>query len=164
VRRPLPKQQLAKPIVTHFFDRILLLTRVPLFAYLRTDQLSRLAPLLEPVAWPKGARVFEMGDLGLEMYIIISGRIGISVDPDPGKEIFIAELKEGDMLGEMALIDNEPRSATAHVLENTQALALEKERLHGLLMSYPELGVGMMRALSQRLRALNPILAKLEGR
>jgi CRP-like cAMP-binding protein len=141
-------------------ERVLLLTRVPLFAYLRTDQLRRLAPLLEPAAWAKGSRVFDMGDIGMELYIITSGRIGISVDPDPKSRVFINELKAGDCLGEMALIDNEPRSATAHVLEDTQALALEKEKLHGLLMSYPELGIGMLRALSQRLRAMTPLLGK----
>lgn len=141
-------------------ERVLLLTRVPLFAYLRTDQLRRLAPLLEPVAWPRGSRVFDMGDIGMELYIITAGRIGISVDPDPKRLVFINELKAGDALGEMALIDNEPRSATAHVLEDAQALALEKEKLHGLLMSYPELGIGMLRALSQRLRAMTPLLAK----
>jgi CRP/FNR family cyclic AMP-dependent transcriptional regulator len=141
-------------------ERVLLLTKVPLFACLRTDQLSRLAPLLEPVAWPKGTRIFDMGDIGLEFYIILDGRIGISVDPDPSLLVFINELKAGDSLGEMALIDSEPRSATAHVLEDTQALALDKEKLHGLLMSYPELGIGMLRALSQRLRALSPILVK----
>lgn len=141
-------------------ERVLLLTKVPLFAYLRTDQLSHLAPLLEPVVWPRGARVFDMGDLGLELYIITEGRIGISVDPDPARCAFISELKAGDCLGEMALIDNEPRSATAHVLEDTHALALDKEKLHGLLMTYPELGIGMLRALSQRLRAMTPLLAK----
>ena len=136
-------------------ERVLLLTNVPLFAYLRTDQLSRVAPLLEPVAWPKGTRIFDMGDIGLEFYIITDGRIGISVDPDPNRLVFINELKAGDSLGEMALIDNEPRSATAHALDDTQALALEKEKLHGLLISYPELSIGMLRALSQRLRALS---------
>lgn len=141
-------------------ERVLLLTRVPLFAHLRTDQLSRLVPLLEPVAWPKGTRIFDMGDIGLEFYIITEGRVGISVDPDPHRLIFINELKAGDSLGEMALIDNEPRSATAHVLEDTQALALEKEKLQGLLMSYPELGIGMLRAISQRLRALSSRLTK----
>lgn len=141
-------------------ERVLLLTKVPLFTYLRTDQLSRLAPLLEPVAWAKGERVFDKGDMGMELYIITSGHIGISVDPDPEKQVFVNDLKAGDCLGEMALIDNEPRSATAHVLEDTQALALEKDRLLGLLMSYPELGIGMLRALSQRLRAMTPRLAK----
>lgn len=100
-------------------ERVLLLTKVPLFAYLRTDQLSRLAPLLEPVAWPKGSRVFDMGDIGTELYIITEGHIGISVDPDPKSLVFVNALKAGDTLGEMALIDNEPRSATAHVLEDT---------------------------------------------
>jgi len=141
-------------------ERVLLLTKVPLFSYLRTDQLNRLAPLLEPVAWPKGARIFDMGDMGLEFYVITEGRIGISVATDPSQHIFINELKAGDSLGEMALIDNEPRSATAHVLEDTQAFALDKEKLHGLLMAYPELGIGMLRALSQRLRALTPRLVK----
>lgn len=141
-------------------ERVLLLAKVPLFSYLRTDQLSRLAPLLEPVAWAKGERVFDMGDMGLELYILTSGHIGISVDPDPTRLVFVNELRAGDCLGEMALIDNEPRSATAHVLENTQALALDKDRLHGLLMSYPELGIGMLRALSQRLRAMSSKLAK----
>lgn len=143
-------------------ERVLLLTKVPLFAYLRTDQLNRLAPLLEPVAWPKGVRVFDMGEIGLEMYIITAGRIGISVEPDASRLVFINELKAGETLGEMALIDNQPRSATAHVLENTQALALDKEKLRGLLMSYPELGIGMLRALSQRLRAMSSTMVKAE--
>jgi CRP/FNR family cyclic AMP-dependent transcriptional regulator len=148
--------------MSQHFERVLLLTKVPLFTYLRSDQLNRLAPLLEPVGWPKGARIFDMGDNGLEMYIITAGRIGISLNPDPSRHDFIAELKHGDILGEMAIIDNEPRSATAHVLEDTQALALDKEKLRGLLMSYPELGIGMLRALSQRLRAIKPVLAKKE--
>lgn len=146
--------------MSQHFERVLLLTKVPLFTYLRSDQLNRLAPLLEPVGWPKGVRIFDMGDIGLEMYIITSGRIGISLNPDPSQQDFIVELKEGEILGEMALIDNEPRSATAHVLEDTQALALDKEKLRGLLMSYPELGISMMRALSQRLRAVKTILGK----
>ena len=146
--------------MSQHFERVLLLTKVPLFTYLRSDQLNRLAPLLEPVGWTKGVRIFDMGDIGLEMYIITSGRIGISLNSDPSQQDFITELREGEILGEMALIDNEPRSATAHVLEDTQALALDKEKLRGLLMSYPELGISMMRALSQRLRAVKTILGK----
>jgi CRP/FNR family cyclic AMP-dependent transcriptional regulator len=144
------------------FERVLLLTKVPLFSCLRTDQLSRLAPLLEPVAWPRGVRVFDMGEVGLELYIITAGRIGISVDPDPTRQVFISELKAGDSLGEMALIDNELRSATAHVLEDTEALALDNEKFQGLLQSYPELSIGMLRALSRRLRALS--LSHMQGK
>jgi CRP-like cAMP-binding protein len=98
--------------------------------------------------------------MGMELFIITSGHIGISVDPDPNRQVFINELRAGVCLGEMSLIDNEPRSATAHVLEDTEALALEKEKLHGLLMTYPELGIGMLRALSLRLRSLTARMAK----
>ena len=141
-------------------ERVLLLTRVPLFSNLRTDQLSRLAPLLEPVAWPKGARIFDIGDMGTEIYIITEGRVAISVEPDPTSQVYINEFKNGDSLGELALIDNQPRSATATVLEDTRAFALDKEKLYGLLMSYPELSIGMLWALSQRLRAMSPLLLK----
>jgi CRP/FNR family cyclic AMP-dependent transcriptional regulator len=103
-----------------------------------------------------------MGEVGLELYIITAGRIGISVDPDPTRQVFISELKAGDSLGEMALIDNELRSATAHVLEDTEALALDNEKFQGLLQSYPELSIGMLRALSRRLRALS--LSHMQGK
>lgn len=139
------------------FERVLLLTKVPLFTYLRSDQLNRIAPLLNPVVWTKGERIFTMGDMGLELYIITDGHVGVTVNPDLYAEprVYVNELKTGDTLGEMALIDNEPRSATAYALKNTHALVLEKEKLHGLLMTYPELSIGMLRALNQRLRNLS---------
>lgn len=139
------------------FERVLLLTKVPLFSYLRSDQLNRIAPLLSPVVWTKGERIFTMGDMGLELYIITDGHVGVTVDPDPNAtpRVYVNELKTGDTLGEMALIDNELRSATAFALKNTQALMLDKEKLYSLLMSYPELSIGMLRALSQRLRNIS---------
>ncbi len=141
----------------NYFERVLLLTQVPLFSYLRSDQLNHLAPLLRPVAWTMGDCIFELGDIGLEFYILTSGRVGVCLDPDNQNalRVYVNELGVGDCLGEMALMDDEPRSATAYALEDTEALALDKDRLHGLLMSYPELGIGMLRAMSQRLRAIS---------
>lgn len=136
-------------------EHILLLQRVPFFALLRTDQLRRIAPILEPVAWLAGERVFDKGEPGSEMYIIVSGRIGISLHDDPARRDFIVELRDGECFGEMGILDDLPRSATAHVLEDTEALALSKEKLDGLLLSFPELGIGMLRALSRRLRQAN---------
>lgn len=137
-----------------YIDRVLLLTKLSLFTYLRTDQLNRIAPLLKPVLWTKGERIFTIGDLGLELYIITDGHVGITINPDLDAEprVYVNELTSGDSLGEMALIDDEPRSATAYALKNTHALALDKEKFHSLLMSYPELSIGMLRGLSQSLR------------
>ena len=139
-------------------ERILLLKRVPLFALLRTDQLAHVVPLLEPVGWPAQARVFDKGEPGTEMYLIVSGRIGISLHDDPARRDFVTELGPGDCFGEMGMLDDRPRSASAHVLVDTEALALGKERLHGLLLAYPELGIGVLRALSRRLRETNAAL------
>lgn len=143
-------------------ERILLLKRVPFFELLRTDQLRYVAPILEPIAWVAGERVFDLGAPGHEMYIIVKGRVGISLSANPEDKSFVAEIREGDCFGEMGILDDLPRSASAHVLEDTEALALGKEKLHGLLLSYPELGVGMLRALSRRLRLVNNVLRENE--
>lgn len=147
-----------------FIERILLLKRVPFFELLRTDQLHYIAAILESVAWVEGERVFDLGAPGNEMYIIVKGRVGISLSTNPEDKFFVAEMSEGECFGEMGILDDLPRSATAHVLEDTDAFALSKEKLRGLLLSYPELGVGMLRALSRRLRTANDALREIKKR
>ena len=67
----------------------------------------------------------------------------------------MAELGVGDCFGEMNLLDNLPRSATAHVLEDTVVLTLDVNQLHQLIIRYPELALGMLKGLSLRLRESN---------
>lgn len=140
------------------FERILLLKRVPFFEILRTEQLSHVAALLEQVGWVAGEIAFVKGDMGDHMYIITRGRIGISLSDDWSAKNFVAEFGVGACFGEMGVLDDLARSATAHVLENTEAFMLSRDKLHGLLLTYPELGVGMLRAMSRRLRQANNAL------
>ena len=142
-------------------EHILLLQRVPFFELLRTDQLRRITLILEPTTWLAGERIFDKGEPGSEMYIIVSGRVSLSLHDDPSHREFTVELRDGECFGEMGILDDLPRSASAHVLEDTEALALHKEKLDGLLLSFPELGIGMLRALSRRLRQANAALIKL---
>jgi CRP-like cAMP-binding protein len=141
-------------------ETIMLLKNVSYFELLRTDQLRHVIPLLEPAGWVAGERVFDIGDVSDDMYVIVKGRIGISIHADPTRLEFITEMKDGDCFGEMGILDDQVRSATAHVLKDTEALALGKEKLHGLLLSYPELGIGVLRAMSRRLRAVSTQLAQ----
>jgi CRP-like cAMP-binding protein len=67
----------------------------------------------------------------------------------------VAELGAGECFGEMNLLDELPRSATVHVLEDSIMLSLEKARLRGLILNYPELSIGMLKGLSLRLRKAN---------
>jgi CRP/FNR family cyclic AMP-dependent transcriptional regulator len=142
------------------FDRIVLLKGVPFFELLRTDQLRHLAAALEPIAWPRREVIFEHGEAGDAMYIIISGKVGISLGETPSFEDFIAEFGAGEFFGEMAILDDQPRSASVVTVEDTEAYSLGKDKTRGLLLAYPELGTGMLRALSRRLRANSQLFDK----
>lgn len=139
------------------FERILRLKRVGIFSLLRTDQLHRVVGAMEPVEWLGGERLFSRGDPADAMYLIVRGRVKIALAelPSADSKGYLVELGPGDSFGEMSLLDDQPRSASAVAQEVTMALALARESLHGLLRSYPGIGVGMLRALSLRLRDTN---------
>jgi len=139
------------------FERILLLKNSPVFEHVGTDDLRSVARELEEQRVLKGDQVFEINELGDHMYIILSGHVGISLQRQANDEKtnFVAELGPGDCFGEMGLLDDHPRSASAHVLEDSIILTLEKERLHGLICHFPQLAIGMLRSLSLRIRNMN---------
>jgi CRP/FNR family transcriptional regulator, cyclic AMP receptor protein len=141
--------------MSDLFERIMLLKRSPVFTEVKTEDLRVVAQSLEEEQYFKGDRVFDINEYGDRMYIVQNGRIGISLHTDTSKLDFIAELEAGECFGEMNLIDELPRSATAHVLEDTRLLSLEKSRLRGLVINYPELSLGMLKGLSLRLRQAN---------
>jgi CRP-like cAMP-binding protein len=134
------------------FDRLILLKQSPIFSQVMTDDLRVVAQALETRQFFAGDRVFEIGDQGDHLYIVACGEIGISLDPNPDSTRYIARLGAGDCFGEMNLLDGLPRSATASVLEDSTLLSLEKTRLIGLIQSYPDMSIGMLRSLSLRLR------------
>lgn len=134
------------------FERIVLLKRSMVFSEVSTDDLRHIAQAMEEERYFAGDRVFDIHDQGDHMYILVSGKIGLSIDEDPESKSFLYVLGPGEHFGEMNLLDDLPRSATAHVLEDSRLLVLEKTRLHGLIMSYPEISLGMLRRLSLRVR------------
>ena len=141
--------------MSDMFERILLLKQSPMFSEVSTEDLRIVAQMLEEENYFKGDRIFDINEFGDHMYILHNGRIGISLHSDPAILEFVAELGPGECFGEMNLLDELPRSATAHVLEDTMVLSLEKSRLRGLIINYPELSIGMLKGLSLRLRAAN---------
>lgn len=134
------------------FERILLLKESSIFSKVDTEDLRYVAQALDEDVFFAGDRVFDIGDQGDHLYIVIKGKIGISIDPNPAKKEYVAFIGPGDAFGEMNLVDDLPRSATAHIIEDTRVLVLEKSRLRGLLLSYPEISIGMMRGLSLKIR------------
>ena len=142
------------------FDRVILLKKSPIFSMVMTDDLRVVAQAMEKQQYFAGDRIFEIGDQGDHLYIIVSGKVGISLESKSSKTSYIATLSSGDCFGEMNLLDDLPRSATAEVIEDTTLLSLEKTRLRGLIQSYPDMSIGMLRSLSLRLRDANQKLMK----
>jgi CRP/FNR family cyclic AMP-dependent transcriptional regulator len=142
------------------FDRLILLKKSPIFSMVMTDDLRVVAQAMEKQQYFAGDRIFEIGDQGDHLYIIVSGKVGISLESKSSKTSYIATLSSGDCFGEMNLLDDLPRSATAEVIEDTTLLSLEKTRLRGLIQSYPDMSIGMLRSLSLRLRDANQKLIK----
>ena len=141
--------------MSDIFDRILMLKDTPFFSAVNTDDLRVVAQEIEEEAYLAGDRVFDIYDPSDRVYIIQTGKVGISIDEDPSKKEFITTLGERECFGEMGVLDDEPRSATVHVVEDAVLLVLEKSKLRGLLATYPELGLGILRSLTQRLREAN---------
>jgi CRP-like cAMP-binding protein len=142
--------------MSDLFERILILKNAPVFNQVKTEDLKVVAQSLEEETYFSGERVFDIGEHGDCMYIVQNGRIGISLDKNNSKNPgFVAELGEGDCFGEMNLLDDLPRSASAIVIEDSVLLSLEKSRLKGLIVNYPELSLGMLKSLSLRLRQAN---------
>ncbi len=132
-----------------------MLKATSVFAGVGTDDLRVVAQVLEEETCFAGERVFDIHEPSDRAYIVQSGKVGISLHPDSKIQEFIAVLGPGECFGEMSIFDDLPRSATAHVVEDSVLLALDKAKLRALVLRYPELALGLLRGLSLRLREAN---------
>ncbi len=96
--------------------------------------------------------IFNKGDPGNSLMIVVSGRIKICASSAEGKEMVLAVLGKGEVLGEMAILEDKPRSADATALERTEVLVLHRREFVPFLERNPKLCVRLLRVLSARLR------------
>lgn len=107
-------------------------------------------------SYQKSEIIFEEGSTGNEMYLIHSGKVLLSVKQGKSEPVKLAVLNPGDFFGEMALVDDCCRSATASALEdNTQLIALDKAKFLYMVQQQPQFALSVMHILCQRLRDLN---------
>ena len=142
-------------------EKVALLARLPMFASLSTEEVEELAALGVPRQWEPGEVVFREGDQGDTCYVVEHGAVRITRGSGAGgRSITLAEMRDGDMFGELAIFDAETRSATAEVIEPTTAVALLAADVRRLLTSHPDTAVKMLAALARRLRAANEQIAR----
>ncbi len=135
------------------------LKNISLFKGTRRSQLIHVLESLQERTYLKGETIFTEGDIGRALFIVFSGKIALSrLDRSTQKSETIAEVHPGEFFGEMALLEEMPRTATAYALEDTKVFMLFKIKLESLLFARPVIGVTIAAALakimSARLRAI----------
>lgn len=105
------------------------------------------------LSFKKGDVIFSEGDLGEEMYIVRSGKVGLRIG---GNLLYTVDQDEA--FGEMAIVDDAPRSAAAFALEDCEVVAIGQQRFLQAVQANPVFAFLMLKVLSHRLRATNPLL------
>ncbi len=130
-----------------------MLQNIPLFSNLEQKELDALSSHAVTKTYPKNSVIINEGDRTDSMYVIMSGRVKIVLTDENQKEVIIDIQHPGDYFGELALLDEAPRSASVKTMENSTFLIISKHQLQKCLREHPEIGIGLIRGLAQRLRA-----------
>ena len=128
------------------------LRRVRLFGELDDHTLSEIGNAAVEQRWEAGQEIVREGDTGVGMFIVRSGKVEI-VQQHAGKSEKVRELGPGDVFGEMALLDEFPRSATVRAIEPTTCLGITRWHFRGILESHPQIALKLLPILTRRLRA-----------
>jgi CRP-like cAMP-binding protein len=137
-----------------------LLGRVPVFSTLEQDDLGRIAQLAVPRSFEPGQIVFREGDASDTCYVVRSGRARAIREHADGRTITLATFGPGDIFGELAMFEDELRSATVEAVQNTSVVAVLGPDMRRLMVEHPEISIRLVVALGRRLRETNDRLAK----
>jgi CRP-like cAMP-binding protein len=137
------------------------LRSVPLFRQVAEPDLLALAQLVREHQHAKGAVIVLHGDAGEALFLIRSGQVKVTVASEDGREVILSVLGPGSFFGEMALVDDEPRSAHVIAMEDTTILQLRREDFRNRLKAAPEPAIALLRELSRRLRRADDTIASL---
>lgn len=129
-----------------------MLSNVPLFARLPAEALDEFAQHLRRRRYGRGDTVFYQGDPGLSLCIVETGRVKLSLTSAEGREIIIDLVGSGGVFGELALLDDEPRSADCVAIEPSELLLLDRPEFVDCLLKRPQLAIDLLAILSRRVR------------
>ncbi|MCB8836727.1 cyclic nucleotide-binding domain-containing protein [Aurantimonas sp. VKM B-3413] len=136
-----------------------LLRSVPLFAGIEPTRLKLIAYTSDTVAYRAGQTLCRQGDPGDAAYVIVEGEAAVSIATEAG-DYELATLKVGDIVGEVAILCDVPRTATVTARTGLSALRIRKEAFLELVRQFPEIATEVMRGLAVRLSRTNDELAR----
>jgi CRP/FNR family transcriptional regulator len=137
-----------------------LLARVPVFEALGPRELDRVAAVAVPRSFEAGQVIFREGDASDTCYIVRRGHARAIRAHGDGRTLTLAHFGPGDIFGELAMFDDERRSATIETLDSVEAVAILGADMRRLLREHPDIAVKLVIALGRRLRAANERIAR----
>jgi CRP/FNR family transcriptional regulator len=138
-------------------ERILLLREIPIFSGLAPEDLEKVADIAHEDLYSSGGIICREGDSGDALFVIVSG--DVQVVRSAGKqESILATRGVGEFVGEMAILDSAPRSATLRAVNDVRVLTIDGEAFKSILLDRPEVAVSVLRNMSSRIRALNAMV------
>jgi CRP/FNR family cyclic AMP-dependent transcriptional regulator len=137
------------------------LGRCRLFEGMGPEAIRAMARTLRARRFRRGEVLFHEGDPGDALFVVASGAVKVAVPSEDGEEAILATLHRGDFLGELALLDGAPRSASAVALEATETLALPREQFLALVANEPAIRDALLASLAGELRRLTTHVAEL---
>ncbi|HHY73676.1 MAG TPA: cyclic nucleotide-binding domain-containing protein [Bacillus bacterium] len=140
-------------------DMLKILSKVPLFEMLSLEELQKIEEVSEVKGYQEGKQLFEEGDIGDTFYVVLIGKVKIYRDNK-----YIATFEKGDSFGELAIIDQEPRSATARIIEDSVLLSLSREVFLNFLRNNPDVTIKILEIVCKRLRKTNDNVSGLSAK
>ncbi|MFH1351265.1 MAG: cyclic nucleotide-binding domain-containing protein [Pseudomonadota bacterium] len=142
-------------------DKEALLKNVDLFSALKRKVIKSLAASCVERSFKEGDALVEQGDSGRGLYIIVSGKVKIVKETVSGDQLEIAILGPGEFFGEMAVLDDAPRSASVYALEETRCLLLTAWDFKATMKTHPEIALEILPVVVKRFRETNDKLLAL---
>lgn len=137
------------------------LGKVSIFSTLEKDELRELAAVARRRAFEPHEVIFHRDDPGATLYVIRTGRVRIFLTSSEGQEVALALFRAGDAFGELAIFDNQPRSASAMAIEPVEVYTIQRADFMSIVMRRPRMALQLLATLSQRLRQTDAMVESL---
>jgi CRP/FNR family transcriptional regulator, cyclic AMP receptor protein len=137
------------------------LRRAPLFESLDDEETRALRAGVTDVELARGERLFDEGDVGDRLYVVLDGKIKLTRTSADGRENLISLVGPGEMFGELSLFDPRPRTMSASAVTDVRMAALAHDYLRSWLSGHPDVALHLLAALARRLRRTNEVMSDL---
>jgi CRP/FNR family transcriptional regulator, cyclic AMP receptor protein len=127
----------------------------PAFRQLPANTLEQIRSCVIRKRLQRGALIFAKGDPGSSLMAVLDGSVRITVPTINGHEVLLTQVSRGEVFGELAVIDGQPRSANATAIENCELMVIERRNFLPFILSYPEVAIKLLELVSARLRQSN---------